>query len=59
LTKHSFLLDIEEKALIANHFDRLVELVRHPVFFRLDYPREYGLLGEVRRAIFAHLELAV
>lgn len=59
LTKHSFLLDIEERELIANHFDRLAEMVRLPVFFRLDYPRRFEDLDGVRRAILDNLEVDV
>ena len=55
LTKHSFLLDIEAPELIAHHFDRLAEMVRQPVFFKLDYPRRYEDLGRVRQAILDDL----
>jgi hypothetical protein len=55
LTKHSFLLDIEERELIAHHFDRLAEMVKQPVFFKLDYPRRYEDLDRVRRAILDDL----
>jgi len=51
LAKHSFLLDIEERELITQHFDGLAEMVKQPVFYRLDYPRRYEDLGRVRRAI--------
>ncbi|MBA3974972.1 MAG: hypothetical protein C0504_12245 [Candidatus Solibacter sp.] len=59
LTKHSFLLDIEERELIANHFDRLARMVAQPVFRRLDYPRRYDELGMVRAAIERDLEAPV
>jgi len=54
LVKHSFLLDIEEQALLAQHFDRLARLVSRPIFFRLDYPRRYEDLVLVRQAIIEH-----
>jgi hypothetical protein len=59
LTKHSFLLDIEERKLIAHHFDLLVEMVKPPIYYRLDYPRQFSRLEETRRAIVAHLEADV
>ena len=54
LVKHSFLLDIEEQALLAQHFDRLARLVSRPMFYRLDYPRRYEALTLVRQAIIDH-----
>ena len=54
LVKHSFLLDIEEQAVLAQHFDRLARLVSRPIFYRLDYPRRYEALAQVRQAIIEH-----
>ena len=54
LVRHSFLLDIEEQALLASHFDRLAALVRGPIFYRLDYPRRYEALALVRQSIIEH-----
>ena len=54
LVRHSFLLDIEEQALLAQHFDRLARLVSRPIFYRLDYPRRYEALALVRQAIIEH-----
>lgn len=51
LVKHSFLLDIEEREMLAAHFDELSDLVSLPVYFRLDYPRRYEDLPTVRQAI--------
>lgn len=59
LTKHSFLLDIEERDLIASHFENLVKLVEVPVFRRLDYPRKYEELDAVRAAIESDMEADV
>ena len=55
LAKHSFLLDIEEQQLLAAHFDELTGLVKRPIFFRLDYPRNYEDLARVRQAIVEHV----
>lgn len=54
LVKHSFLLDIEAREMLTHHFGQLVELVKTPMFFRLDYPRRYDLLPEVREAVIRH-----
>lgn len=54
LVRHSFLLDIEEKAAIGQHFQALCEMVRQPIFFRLDYPRRYDYLPVVREAVIRH-----
>jgi hypothetical protein len=52
--KHSFLLDIEERPRLASHFDAVARLANHPLHFRLDYPRRYDALPEVRAAILEH-----
>jgi hypothetical protein len=52
--RNSFLLDTEDKDELARHFEDLSDLLGHPAMFRLDYPRRYDKLGEVRDAIAAH-----
>jgi hypothetical protein len=54
LVKHSFLLDIEERAMLAAHFDELSGLASLPIYYRLDYPRRYEDLAKVRQAIIEH-----
>ena len=54
LVKHSFLLDIHARELIASHFDQLSRLVRLPIYYRLDYPRRFDALMEVQRTIVRH-----
>src|SRR4029079_12195929 len=54
LVKHSFLLDIEEGAMLAAHFSELTHLVKSRNYFRLEYPRSFGALPSVRDAIIAH-----
>ena len=53
--KHSFLLDLEERALLTAHFDRLVALASQPISYRLDFPRRFDALAAVRQAIVAHI----
>jgi len=55
LVKHSFLLDIEERELLAAHFDELSRLASRPLYYRLDYPRRYEDLAQVRKAIMDHV----
>lgn len=60
LVKNSFLLDIEERRLLAWHFEEMARLAALPVYFHLDYPRRYADLTTVRDAIIkhaAHLEI--
>ena len=54
LVRNSFLLDIEEKGLLAWHFDEMVRLSELPIYYRLDYPRNYEDLPHVREAIMRH-----
>ena len=54
LVKHSFLLDIEARDMLARHFDDLTRLAELPIYFRLDYPRRYKALAAVREAVIRH-----
>jgi hypothetical protein len=52
--KNSFLLDPDERPLLASHFERLTNLVVRLPCFRLHYPRRFAALGSVRQAIAEH-----
>jgi hypothetical protein len=52
--KHSFLLDVEEQPLLASHFDGTAKLANQPIYYRLDYPRRFEDLANVRQAIVEH-----
>jgi hypothetical protein len=54
LVRHSFLLDVEARDLLAAHFYELAKLAKLPIFFRLDYPRRYEDLATLRQAIIEH-----
>ena len=54
LVSHSFLLDIQARSAIAAHFEGLTRLVRAVPCFRLDYPRRFDALPDVRAAILKH-----
>lgn len=54
LVSYSFLLDIEEREALTRHFSQLSRLVSAVKVFRLDYPRDYASLPDVRQAILDH-----
>jgi hypothetical protein len=52
--KHSFLLDVEDRAMLAPHFDWVAELANRLPCYHLDYPRRFEDLPRVREAILEH-----
>lgn len=54
LLQNSFLLDVEEREMLAWHFSSLMRLAELDFFFVLDYPRDYALLPRVRQAVLEH-----
>lgn len=52
--RNSFLLDIQDKDLLARHFDWTHRISSLVPTFTLDYARDYGMLPELRRIILAH-----
>ena len=54
--KHSFLLDIGDKERLASHFAQIGQLASSGISYRLDYPRHYDMLDDVRAAVLAHLD---
>ncbi len=57
--KNSFVLDIEEQSRLASHFKQVVSLANMSINYRLDYPRRYEALAEVRSAIIEHARVGV
>lgn len=55
LVKHSFLLDIDERQMLAAHFDELASLVAKVPCVRFDYPRTFDTLPQVRACLLADL----
>lgn len=53
LVAHSFLLDLDARDLLAEHFDQLARMVHLSLYYRLDYPRRYNALGEVHAAVLS------
>ena len=51
---NSFVLDVADKDLLAQHFDWTNRIAGKVPTFSLDYPRDYGMLSRVRDAIRAH-----
>ena len=52
--QNSFLLDIQDKDLLARHFDWTHRISSNVPTFSLDFQRDYGILPEVRRIIREH-----
>ena len=52
---NSFLLDVEDQDLLAQHFEWTHRISDTIATFTLDYPREYGILPDVRSAVRQHL----
>lgn len=52
--KHSFLLDIGDKSRLATHFEQVGLIAALNLSYRLDYPRDYGMLDAVQMAISEH-----
>jgi hypothetical protein len=48
---NSFLLDVEDRLLLAQHFDWTCRISEIVPTFALDYPRDYGMLADVLDAI--------
>ncbi|HTQ98362.1 MAG TPA: hypothetical protein VMH83_00165 [Candidatus Acidoferrum sp.] len=55
LVRHCFLLGIDEQHMLEHQFRYFAPLAGRPVFFRLDYPRDYDCLPAVRQAVLSHL----
>ena len=53
--QHSFLLDVEDRDLLASHFEWSHRIAEAVPTFTLDYPREYGMLPDVRDAVIRKL----
>ena len=49
--RNSFLLDVEDQELLARHFHWTHRVADRVPTFRLDYPRDYGMLARVRDAV--------
>ena len=54
---NSFLLDIEDRLLLAQHFDWTHRIAGTVPTFALDYPRDYGMLADVRVAVRTHVTI--
>lgn len=54
LVRNSFLLDTEEREMLARHFDEVSRIAALPIHFQFDYPRRYDALPAVRDYIARH-----
>jgi len=55
LVNHSFVLDTASGSAMGRHFDALSRMVELPIFFTLDYPRQYDMLDQVRTTLARHV----
>ncbi len=54
--ENSFLLDITDRELLSQHFEWTDRISAMVPTFSLDYPRDYGMLPDVQRAVRNHVE---
>ena len=54
--ENSFLLDVEDHELLTRHFEWTHRISGRVPTFRLDFPRDYAMLSNVRKAVRQHLE---
>ena len=54
---NSFLLDIEDRQQLTLHFDWTHRIAGVVPTFALDYPRDYGMLADVRDAVRMHVTI--
>lgn len=53
--QHSVILDIQDRSRLASHFEQVTALARLPVHYRLDFPRQFSNLSQIRDAIIQEL----
>lgn len=54
LIRHSFVLDVDQKMLLARHFEAISRMADFGLIYHLDYPCRYDALPDVRAAILSH-----
>lgn len=54
LVKHSFLLDVRDKTLLAKQFQQISQHSNKAIYYHLDYPRDFDKLSSIRQAIMEH-----
>lgn len=54
LVRNSFLLDISEQQALSTHFDQMSRIANLPLHHRLQFPRHYESLPQVRDAVLRH-----
>ena len=52
--KHAFMLDVEERPMLGDHFDRVARMANHIRCYHLDYPRRFEDLSCIQQAIEEH-----
>lgn len=59
MIRHCFLLGVDEHEMLSHNFEQITELSRQPIFFALDFPRNYDVLDQVREAVVNHSRLSM
>jgi hypothetical protein len=54
LTRVAYLLDIGDREMLRQSFERISRLAMRPLFYRLAYRHEYSLLPAVGKAVIRH-----
>lgn len=54
MVKNCFLLDVDESVALRHHYGQLLSMANQVPFFRLDYPRAFDFLPQVRDAVIRH-----
>ena len=53
--RNSFLLDVQDRDLLAKHFEWTHRISSEVPTFALDFPRDYAMLADVRETVAKHL----
>ena len=56
IMQHSFILDVEDKAALRSHFERLARLAEAIPCYALDYPRDFAQFSETAGAIATYFQ---
>jgi len=55
LLRHCFMLGVDERELLKSNFELISDLAGSLRFFKLDYPRQFGVLEQVKETIINHV----
>jgi hypothetical protein len=58
MTRNTFLLEVSEHSMLRHHYTQLLDVAECLPFYRVEYPRQFNRLGDVRRTIGDHVRHA-